>query len=196
MLNRDNKKILIVFLLLIISAVLILNNDSTVKNRVVDQTRSQIGIDKNKIVAFSSQHQGHYLVGIDLFKKNPLLGVGPKNFRKHCFGNIKYSKKPYICTSHPHNTYIQLLAETGVLGFVIVLTLFFIISFYSAKHLYLKIFKKKNYFTNCEVCFLASFLITLWPIIPNGNFFNNFLNIIYFFPVAIFLWSRNSSNFK
>lgn len=189
-------KITIILILFALSVLSIINFDESIKNRMIKQTQIQVGLKENKVIVFSTEHQGHYLVALDLFKNNPFLGVGPKNFRKHCFGNINYAKKPYICSSHPHNTYIQLLSETGLIGFLFVAFIFLIILFYSAKHLYLKIFKKKIYFTNSEVCFLAAFLITLWPIVPNGNFFNNFLNIIYFFPVALFLWSRSSDKMR
>ena len=50
-------------------------------------------------------------------------------------------------------------------------------------------FIKKYYFNELEVCLLGSILITIWPIAPSGNFFNNWLSIVYYLPVGIFLWS-------
>ena len=124
------------------------------------------------------------------FKENPILGVGPKNYIQHCNNNEKFQVPPYICTSHPHNTYIQLLAETGIVGTLMIFSLFVIFSYFSAKHIYFKLFKKKNLFSFQEICILSSILITIWPLITSGSFFNNYLNIIYYYPIGIFLWLR------
>ena len=40
------------------------------------------------------------------------------------------------------------------------------------------IFKQKKPLTDYQVCLLAGMFITVWPISPNGNFFNNWLNMI------------------
>jgi O-antigen ligase len=192
MLQKNFIKIFILTILFILSIILINKFDLSVKNRMFDQTKKQMGLNKEseQVIPFSNEHHGHYLVALDLFKKNPVYGVGPKNFRKHCFNNQIYSVKPYICTSHPHNTYIQLLAETGILGFLIIFSIFISISYYSLKHLYFRVSKNLIIFKEYEVCLLASFVITLWPIVPTGNFFNNFISIIYFYPIAIFFWKR------
>jgi hypothetical protein len=40
---------------------------------------------------------------------------------------------------------------------------------------------------------MSAILITIWPLAPTGNFFNNWLSIIYYLPVGIFLWSINNN---
>jgi O-antigen ligase len=192
MLQKNFVKICIVCLLFILSIILINKLDVSVKNRMFDQTKKQMGFSQKqeKAIPFSNEHLGHYLVALDLFKKNPVFGIGPKNFRKHCYDNPIYSVQPFLCSSHPHNTYVQLLAETGIIGFLIVFSIFIFISYYCLKHLYCRIFKNFNLFKEYEVCLLASFVITLWPIVPTGSFFNNFINIIYFFPIAIFFGKK------
>ena len=42
-----------------------------------------------------------------------------------------------------------------------------------------------------EICLFASIYITLWPFIPTGNFFNNWLSVIYFLPVGFLLYNYN-----
>ena len=117
---------------------------------------------------FSEMHQGHYMVSYSLFMENKFFGVGPKNFRKHCFGNKKYEKKPYFCANHSHNTYMQLLSETGLAGFIIVFLIFLKIIFSILIHLKNKLFYKSIKFDDFELC-LSSFLITLYDN-TNGNF--------------------------
>ena len=191
MLQKNFFKLSILFFFYILSIFLISTSDASINNRMFEQTKKQMELDKEKIIPFSRDHQGHYLIALDLFKKNFIIGIGPKNFRKHCYSNPKYSVSPYSCTTHPHNTYIQLLAETGLIGFFTIFLIFLSILYYSLKHFYLKIFEKKLLLEDYQVCLLGSFLLTLWPIIPTGNFFNNFIDIIYFYPIALFLCKRN-----
>ena len=48
---------------------------------------------------------------------------------------------------------------------------------YDFKHILLK-FKGRYYFNDFEICVLSGILIYLWPIIPTGNVFNNWINIM------------------
>ena len=51
-----------------------------------------------------------------MFLDKPIFGHGPKMFRVICKKN-KYATGVRPCDTHPHNFYIQLLAETGIIGF-------------------------------------------------------------------------------
>ena len=64
---------------------------------------------------FSVMHFNHYLSAIEIFKDNKLFGIGPKNYRKIC-KNEKYYLNEFSCSTHPHNYFIQILAETGLIG--------------------------------------------------------------------------------
>ena len=50
--------------------------------------------------------------------------------------------------------------------------------------------KGKYYFNDFEICILSGIAIYLWPIIPTGNVFSNWLNIIMILNIPIFIWSR------
>ena len=58
------------------------------------------------------------LVSIELFKDKPILGQGPKMFRKLC-NEKSFNEFPDNCNMHPHSIYAQLIGETGFLGFII-----------------------------------------------------------------------------
>jgi len=179
-------------LLILILITSLLN--SQLKIRMFDFTISQLGLNKKLDSGISPIYKGHFLIAEDLFKSNKFVGVGPKNYRQHCYNNKKYSIPPYVCTSHPHNSYIQLLAETGLLGFLMIFGLFIIFSINSAKHIYLRLFNNIEMFDFPKICLMASILITLWPFTTSGSFFNNYINIIYFFPVGIFLYLNKKNN--
>ena len=58
------------------------------------------------------------------------------------------------------------------------------------------VFKEKRYLSDYQVCLLACLLITVWPLSPNGNFFNNWLAICYSLPVGFYLHSIYEKNRK
>ena len=115
-------------------------------------------------------------------------------FRVEC-SNPKYQVSNDSCSTHPHNSYLQIIAETGIFNFLIFCSIFLFIVFKSTYHLYSIIFKKKLIFSDFQIALLSSILITVWPLVPSGNFFNNWISIIYFYPIGIFLWSlKNDFN--
>lgn len=173
-----------IFLIFIISNLYPKSTD-----RILNKTIDQIGIFDNEKYIFSEEHQNHFISGIRMFKDNIIFGTGPRMFRELC-GEKKYNLWEG-CSTHPHNTYVQLLAETGIFGFLFVATLFFLVIFYLIKHFILKYFFQKNYFTDFQLCLLSAMLISIWPFSPTGGVFNNWLNIIYFFPLGFFMQSLN-----
>ena len=51
-----------------------------------------------------------------MFEKNKLFGQGPYAFRYYCENKVQDK----VCKGgHPHNSYLQLLTETGLFGFSI-----------------------------------------------------------------------------
>ena len=188
------KKVRITMLLLSFFLIMIISNfSSEYKERMIDRTISQIFVKKEKetnINIFSIEHENHYKSAFLMFEDNKIFGIGTKLFRKNC------SKQEYVtsfesCTTHPHNTYVQLLAETGIVGFFQFVIFFLLFIFFSIKHIFLKIFKNKFFFNDFEIFLLSGLLITLWPFIPTGNFFNNWISIIYYLPIGFLLFSIN-----
>ena len=146
-------------------------------------------IEKDKIIKnikiFSTDHDGHYTLAYDLFKNNPIFGVGPKGFRYFC-RSVEYDPPIGICSTHPHNFLIQILSETGLTG------LFFY--FYGLFFVIYKLFKVnlKNNPINEKNCFLVisiALIINFFPFVPNGNFFNNWISITNFYYIGIYLYS-------
>ncbi len=198
--DKEFKKYLFLAIsILSLSIITILNTNHNLKKRVVTQTLNQVlnkdrpenlklESDKSrKIMAFSYIHDQHYQTGIKIFKDNILLGSGPKTFRFLC-KNKEYKVGPDSCSTHPHNTYIQLLSETGLFSFVFIISIFFYFLYLVIKELF---FKKKSFVNNLQVCMVCCILINLWPFSPSGNFFNNWLNIIYFLPVGFYILSQS-----
>lgn len=169
----------------LLTILIITNFNSTYKERIIDQTVRQI-TSNNQTYIFSEEHNNHYLSAYKMYLENKVTGIGPRMFRDNC-DLKKYEISFESCTTHPHNNYVQILSESGLLGFLIYVIPFILLIFFSLKHFILKFFYKKNYFSDFQLALISCFLISLWPIIPTGGFYNNWLNIIYYFPLGIFL---------
>jgi len=179
-----------ILLIIIISLI-----NPTAKNRVFNQTLIDMNLNyrnQGSIFIFSEQHTHHYITAYRMFLDNKVLGVGVKNFRNFC-SNEKYKKSELSCSTHPHNTYIQILSETGIVGFLFLIAIFFYFCKYLFRHLILK-FKDKYYFNDFKICILSGVAMYLWPFTPTGNVFNNWLNIILILYLPFLIWRRNFKN--
>lgn len=192
---KNFKKVRILTLLISVIIIFVITAfDYTAKKRMWDHTINQIGFNSSKLNIFSKVHESHYKTAYYMFLDNKLMGVGIRNFRNFC-NNEKYRVDKDSCTTHPHNTYVQLLSETGLIGFTFAAIIFFYFSFKSLQHLINALFTKKYKFNDFEVCLMASILISIWPLAPSGNFFNNWISIVYYLPVGFFFWSiKNKKN--
>jgi len=184
-------------LILIISFI-----DPTAKKRVIDQTLFQMNLVTNiemnlssntdnikKKYIFSQQHQEIYTSAYKMFLDNKLLGIGVKNFRHKCHEEKYYVDGKKICYTHPHNSYLQILTETGIMGFSFLVLVLLIFCKYIYKHLRLK-FQGRSYFNDFQICILSGIAVYLWPFIPTGNIFNNWLNIILILNLPLLIWYK------
>ena len=176
------------FLLFLISFI-----NPTAKERIIDKTIAQMNLEKNlnkdeKIYIFSKQHNSHYISAYRMFLDNKFFGVGIKNFRNFC-NDPKYKENKYSCSSHPHNTYIQVLSEIGIFGFAFLILILFYFLKKIIEHSKYKL-KGKYFFNDFQICLLSALLIYLWPFVPTGNLFNNWLNIILILNLPFFIWNR------
>jgi len=142
-----------------------------------------------EIVIFTAQHTAHYLSGFRMFLDKPLIGQGPRMFRLLCdeknFEVVVQNK--HGCSSHVHNTYFQLLAETGIIGFLLFSMGFFHITYIFIKQLIFKLIFKKKSLSNYQIVIGVSAFLVFWPFSPNGNFFNNWMLIINAFPIGFYV---------
>jgi O-antigen ligase len=159
---------------------------------------SNLNINKSKYYIFSREHHGHYVVAIRMFLDNPIIGQGPRSFRYLC-SEEKFIKADGICTTHPHNTYLQLLAETGLIGFLLFCSL---IIFFTKEIVtkFITQFKndenKMNQMEKVKYVSIIAILVNFFPFVPSGNFFNNWLSFICYYPLSFYLYSINKLHIK
>jgi len=195
--SANFRKIFIIPLLIIIIVFAsVISLSEKVKNRVITQTINQMGLnpDSERIVLFSKTYEGHYLISYNMFKEKPLVGHGTKMFRFYCTKKENFVSHN-ACTTHPHNFYAQMLAETGIFGFLILMGIFISTCYFFIKNLYFQIFRKKQFITDQAICLLSFYFMTLFPLLPSGNFFNNWLSTIMYYPLSFLIYTISSKKF-
>ena len=177
----------ITFFVSILSIIIISFLSPEIKKRNIDHTLNQVGItDNSRIVMFSDQHESHIITSYRIFIDKPLFGSGPNTFRKLC-GEKKYNYNELSCSTHPHQVYIQALAEVGILGFLIFLLAPIYLIWLILNETYLRIKINKRRLSDYQICLIAAIGISFLPFLPTLNLFNNWINVIYFLPVGFFL---------
>ena len=184
------------FIIAIICIIVLSLNSSQLTDRMFKDPGRDMGLIKSsnepnissKKYIFSPGHDSLIRTAYNMFKDKPLIGHGPKMFRVIC-KNEKYAVGVSPCMTHPHNFYVQLLAETGIAGFLFLLSALIYVFYKAFRQFKSIIFKEKRPLTDYQVCLLAGILISLWPFSPNGNFFNNWLMVVYSLPVGFYLQS-------
>ena len=142
---------------------------------------------KGDFYFLSAQHQNFIYTGINIFKKNKLLGSGPKSYRYVC-DNKDYTINYLSCNTHPHNYYLQVLIETGLLGFIFLFSTYLYVIYRSFVN-FIRLLKNQ-YFCLSEVIILGFYFTQLWPVMQHGSFFNNWNSIILFLPMAFLLFLK------
>jgi len=177
--KKDTLKIILIFFIIILIFF-----KSVFFNRIFVMTVNQITILKEeqyKVVAFTPTHQELYVTAFNIFQKYPIFGSGLKTFRTEC-KNKNYSQSELGCSTHPHNFYMQILSEVGILAFIIFVIAYLYISKFIFKELNTS---QPTNLRKFEYILYLSFFVILFPLAPSGNFFNNWLSIMIFFSAGI-----------
>ena len=142
-------------------------------------------IKNKKLNFYSKEHEGHILLALRLFKENKIFGIGPQGFKEYC-KKVNYSPEVGICSTHPHNILIQLILELGIVGlfFYVFAAVFVLYNFF------IPILKQKFNEDHLSLYSITlGLIINLFPLIPGGNFFNNWISIILYFNIGLYMYS-------
>ena len=119
----------------------------------------------------SSQYLKEFASFYDTWLLNKYIGGGIKSFRYYCHvrPNIDKNSK-FVCNMHPHNYYLEILTETGLIGFFIISIIFILILY---KTFYKKYFDSNSSLTynNISIPFIFLFFVEIFPLKSTGSFF-------------------------
>lgn len=137
-------------------------------------------VDKTKMPPYYKEFSTFY----ETWKINKYIGGGIRGFRYYCHKrqNIEKNSK-FICNMHPHNYYLQILAELGLIGFLITSS-FFLITLYNT---FYKKYFLVSHLNNSQIItpFMFLAMIEIFPIKSTGSFFTTG-NATYIFLVIAF----------
>jgi hypothetical protein len=203
------KKIIIIFFLTTCLFIILISFSSNLKSRVYDQLYglsqpimkddiiSEIENDKfnyfkyekiyrtyiDAIKSFKDTQWGaHWLTAIAISKDNFLFGSGVRTFRNVCqkYDNIDSLSKDIRCSTHPHNIYLEILSETGLIGLILILSFFFN---------FIKSFVNKANNKSLTIALGALILALIFPLKPTGAFFSSWYGSILWYLIGYYYFS-------
>ena len=181
--NLKSKMLFFSFILLMIFTFI--SNFPIAKHRYTNQILNQ------KSVYFEL-----YQSGFQVFSNNKIFGVGNKNYRIATCNQDKIvsasdqDKDKYICNTHPHQIYFEMLSEHGLIGTIVTLLIFYKLIFSKIS----KTILEKNYLKIGALIYLT---LVFLPIIPSGAFFGSFPLTLFAINLSLFYaFDENMNVFK
>ena len=183
--NLRFKTILSLILFLLISALVFTVPDTIKRYKFLYNSENNI---------LNTQWGAHFLTSYEIFKKNPVLGSGIRTFRYECskdyLKNIESKVADKRCSTHPHNFYFEILAETGSVGLLIFLSFLFMV----LKKI-ISTYKQKTSNNNLIIS-ISLFFMFFWPIKTTGSIFSSWNSYFYILALIIIFYQTNFLNFK
>jgi O-antigen ligase len=120
-------------------------------------------------------------IGLMLFLENPIMGVGSGSFRSETQGmGTEYNGYLWAGIA-PHNMYTQIIAELGIIGFLLFAWFYFTIF----KYLFAGLMLQNSELTLISKVLIFSYSAMLISMISSGDYLKPFIYIIAGFAVVI-----------
>ena len=169
----------LILLLTLMSLYLTINYENTIKSRyseIIENASNPITLVKKSL------HGSHYSTAWKIFRNYTFFGVGNKNFRIECQNQIyvdqDYKYTENRCSTHPHQIYLELLSELGILGTLLIITF---VTYAVIKSMY-SYFKNYNLILIASCAYITSIFI---PILPSGSFFTSFGATLFWINIGV-----------
>ena len=140
------------------------------------------------ILEFSNTYIKEFYSGIKSWQENFYIGGGINSFHYNCVKTVS------ACASHPHNYYLEILSENGLVGMFLWSIIFLYVIFVS---IIKKYFLKSNLTNNHLITpFAILFVVEIFPLKTTGSFFTtgNATFIFLILSVIIALYRKSQYN--
>lgn len=150
-------------------------------------------VEINKIGFLNSQTGAHFLTALNIWKNNFIFGVGIKNFRyesqKEIYSTIQSHQVEFRVSTHPHNFQLELLSETGIIGFI--LFNFFIIYLFYKIIKNFKILEKNNHLL---FTFFILIISKYFPFKTDSSLYSSSMGLLFWIFLIFLLTNINRSS--
>lgn len=123
----------------------------------------------------------------DMFKESPILGLGFSSYTKYCY--MQGFQWDYLT----HNIYIELLGETGIIGFVLFIGLFILLFMKTLK--VLKMLKNKDDISLVNFSLFIQIVFLIYGLSGNPLYFPQQI-IVYVIAISIIVNMLNKTTQK
>ena len=185
----------IIFFGLIISCVFILINfNSDFKTRYKTQIYNPLKTEGIYNYIKGIPYGAHFSTAYEIFKENPISGIGLKNFYFEC-GKDKYIDKEFVfnharCSTHPHQLHLEILSHIGIFGYLVFIYLFFYLIYFG----FINYLKNKNPYLLVSLIFI---FVSIFTPVPSGSFFTTYGATIFWLNFGLVLaFSSKQSKLK
>ncbi len=163
---------------LVIKANKIINLDKFKNNseQNFDISNSEIKTSKNL-----PNHSKIFNTSYKSFKDNFLIGNGVKSFRYNCKNYL--NQKDTLCSTHPHNYHLEILHDTGLIGFSVLFIFTCLILWKS-----FRLFQDKRLSHKQKIILaliIVNFLIEIFPLKSTGSIFTTWNGTLVWLSVAL-----------
>lgn len=197
------KKLRLVFFISLITfsffSSIIYKNDKIIENRLSSFYGHVSSVTKNEnnnilksdffSKGYSSNHGKMFLNSFNLFKEKIWYGGGLKSFRINC-PNFAINK---ICSTHPHNQVLEILNDTGLIGFILIFTFIILII---KNYLIQGLKRNQKLDKDFYIILLAGFLMIIWPIKSTGSIFSTSYGSLAWIWIAIISYIKSTEEIK
>ena len=159
------------------------------------KTSQIINYYKAKTTSDSIQSTNVYLKEFEsgrfTWEKNKVFGGGIKSFFWHCSTIEREKMQLFVskrggvnCNTHPHNYYLQIAAELGIIGLILIIFTFGYVVFKAARFMIFNEIVSKE--KRILLPFFILLLIEIFPFKTTGSFFTT-TNSTYIFIILAFV---------
>lgn len=161
------------------------NNTGEYTKTTIDKVT---GNERKKKIILDSGWGAHWLTAVEIFKAHKLFGSGLRSFRFLCDKKeyeINSDSERGRCTTHPHNFYIEILAELGLIGIFLFMSIIVEIFIKIKKNIFLILKDKKSKIS------LIILILILWPFATTGSLFTNYNASFFWFLLSMSIYNLN-----
>jgi O-antigen ligase len=145
-------------------------------------------IDKFYTVLDNSGHLPLMTTAFNIWSQNKVIGTGPGSFGHEC--NLEKYKLPLkykydSCSTHPHNYYLEILSELGLIGLLFFIIFAFKIIF-DFVLMHKNVLVKKYLFNHIMMKIFFINFLSFALVLTSGSFFNNWISFCFWINISFF----------